>query len=241
MSDNPCYEFSFLEDAVINPLRTQAGLDPKAFRTLAWDDTTPETNWLRVQYTYELMRDNLHGASIFPGAVAALLRSRAWEGYEFRGKLIQKTSFREFVESNPPQGLGVSVEELIRLCQKHPAVVEGIDQVLKGESTHGGARRGAGFKLDNIQLENGNRKKSPTGTSLQRSLRRLRSMAETDGHAAKLREKVLRGEMSANRALLELRTRKKYYTVEATPEALAVFARKYLMPDQIKRLIRDLS
>lgn len=238
MSNNLDNDFSFLEDAVINPLRTQEGLDSKAFRTLAWDDTSPETNWIRVQYTYELMRDNLHGASIFPGAVAALLRSRAWEGYEFRGKLIQKTSFREFVESKPPQGLGATVEELIRLCQKYPAVVEGIDQILRSEAGKGGDRRSEDFKVNNVHFEKG---KTPKGNSLQRSLRRLRNMAATDPKAAKLREKVLQGEMSANRALLELGTRKKRYAVEATPEALAAFAKKYLKPAQVKKLVEELE
>lgn len=77
----------------------------------------------------------------------------------------------------------------------------------------------------------------PAGTSYQRSLRRLRSMAETDPNAAELREKVLRSEISPSRALLELGTRKKRYAVEATPEALALFAKKYLKPAQVKNLI----
>jgi hypothetical protein len=66
-------------------------------------------------------------------------------------------------------------------------------------------------------------------------------MAETDSNAAKLRKKVLRGEMSANRALLELGTRKKRFAVEATPEALAAFAKKHLKPAQVKKLIEELN
>ena len=95
------------------------------------------------------------------------------------------------------------------------------------------------IKVSNARLDQ-KPKKPATGT-LQRSLRRLRSMAETDSNAAKLREKVLRGEMSANRALLELGTRKKRYAVEATPEALAVFAKKHLKPAQVKKLIEELN
>ena len=136
MSDQ--LDFSFLDDSIFEPLRSQGELNSKAFRTLAWDDKTPETNWIRVQYAYELMRDNLHGASVFPGAVASILRSRAWEGYEFRGNVIQATSFREFVEAQPPQGLGTTINDLMQLCKKYPAVVEGIGQILKDESGKGG-------------------------------------------------------------------------------------------------------
>jgi hypothetical protein len=236
MSDQ--LDFSFLDEAVFEPLRSQGGSNSKAFRTLAWNDKTPETNWIRVQYAYELMRDNLHGASVFPGAVAGILRSRAWQGYEFRGKVLQASTFREFVEAKPPQGLGTTVEELIRLCQKYPAVVEGIDQILKDESKHGGDRKSKEIKVNNIHLD---RATTPKGTSIQRSLRRLRSMAEINPKAARLREQVLRGEISASKALTELGTRKKRYAVEATPDALAAFVKKHLKPAQIKKLIEDLS
>lgn len=231
-------DLSFLDESVFEPLRSQGHLNSKAFRTIAWNDKTPETNWIRVQYAYELMRDNIHGASVFPGAVAAILRSRAWEGYEFRGKVLQATSFREFVEAKPPQGLGTTIEELIHLCNKYPAVVEGIDQVLKEASIHGGDRKSDKIKMDNIHLE---KVKAPNGTSLQRSLRRLRVLAETDSKAKFLRDQVLHGDISANHALKELGKRKSRYGVEASVESIVQFAKRHLSKSEIKKVAKALE
>lgn len=231
-NDEKQLDFSFLSESVFEPLRTQGETNSKAFRTLALDDKTPETNWIRVQYAYELMRDNIHGANVFPGAVAAILQSRAWEGYEYRGEIVQ-TSFREFITAQPPKGLGTTIAELIRLCKKHPAVVEAIDQLLKNESSHGGDRKGKEIKLDNIQLE---KKNAPTGTSIQRSLRRLRNLAAVDEKARELRDRVLRGEISANHALKELGVRKTRYSILPTPQNVADFAKKRLSPSEIQDL-----
>lgn len=232
MSENQQLDFSFLNDSVFEPLRTQGDINPKAFRALNIDDKTPETNWVRVQYAYELMRDNIHGASVFPGAIAAILRSRAWEGYEYRGDIVE-TTFREFVVAQPPKGLGTTVEDLINLCKKYPAVVEAIDQLLRDESSRGGDRKSEKIKVDNINLDFPRAKK---GTSLQRSLRRLRNLAAVDESARKLREQVLRGEMSASRALKELGRVKTRYAVEPTPQSIANFARKRLSPEDMQQL-----
>jgi hypothetical protein len=235
MDENQSLDFSFLNDAVFEPLRSQEEINPKVFRTLNLEDKTPETNWVRVQYAYEVMRDNIHGASVFPGAVAAILRSRAWEGYEYRGEIV-KTTFREFVTAQPPRGLGTTIETLVQLCKKYPAVVEAIDQLLKEESSHGGDHKSEKIKLYNIQLDLTNSKKAPSGTSLQRSLRRLRNLAAVDEKARELREKVLRGEMSASRALKELGKQKVRYAVEATPESIAEFAKKRLSKQGLRKL-----
>jgi hypothetical protein len=238
MSENS--DFSFLNDSVFEPLRSQGELNSKAFRTLALDDTSPETNWVRVQYAYELMRDNIHGANVFPGAVAAILRSHAWEGYEFRGEII-KTTFQDFVQAQPPKGLGTTVEDLINLCKKYPAVIEGIDQILKEETKHGGDRKSEKIKLDNIQLDIEPKKKAPTGTSIQRALRRLRSLAESDPKARALRDQVLNGKISASRALRELGKQKVRYAVGASPESVVTFVRKHLSQEQIQDVIDSLS
>ncbi|MGB8214700.1 MAG: hypothetical protein WCE68_14170 [Anaerolineales bacterium] len=230
-------DLSFLDENVFEPLRSQGHLNAKAFRTLAWTDKTPETNWIRVQYAYELMRDNLHGASVFPGAVAAIIRSRAWEGYEFRGKVLQATSFQAFVEAKPPQGLGTTVDDLINLCKKYPAVVDGIDQVLRNERGKVVDRGGEGFKENVAHFE----KKASKANSFQHSLRRLRTLAEADPKARSLREQVLRGEISANHALRELGKRNARYGVDASPESVVAFAKKHLNKSEIRKVIEALK
>jgi hypothetical protein len=226
-------EFSFLDETLFEPLRSQGELNSKAFKTLAWNDTSPETNWIRVQYAYELMRDNIHGASVFPGAIAAIIRSQAWKGYEFRGKIIGATSFQDFVESKPPQGLGTTIDNLARLCQKYPAVIELIDQAIQNE-----ADRGEVQKRENKDFE---KPRAPKATSFQRSLRRLRNLAQNDSKARKLREKVLRGEISANYALKELGKRKSRYGVEASAKSIVQFAKRHLSKNEIKKVVKALE
>ena len=132
--------------------------------------------------------------------------------------------------------MGTTIETLVQLCKKYPAVVEAIDQLLKEESSHGGDHKSEKIKLYNIQLDLTNSKKAPSGTSLQRSLRRLRNLAAVDEKARELREKVLRGEMSASRALKELGKQKVRYAVEATPESIAEFAKKRLSKQGLRKL-----
>ena len=66
-------------------------------------------------------------------------------------------------------------------------------------------------------------------------------MADANPKARALREQVLRGEISASKALLELGTRKKRYAVEAMPEVLAAFMKKHFKAEQIKKVIEKLS
>lgn len=237
MSDDKQLDFSFLSETIFEPLRSQGEINPKAFRTLDLDDKTPETNWVRIQYTYELMRDNIHGANVFPGAIAAILRSHAWEGYEYRGEII-KATFKEFIFAQPPKGLGTTTEDLIQLCKKYPAIVEAIDQILKEESSDRGDHKNEKTEL-NIH-ENRKAKPSATG-SLQRSLRRLRNLASVDERAHILREQVLRGEISAHRALKELGKQKIRYAIEPTAKSIADFARKRLSSQEIEELKKLLN
>lgn len=185
----------------------------------------------RVEDAYRLLQGNKDGLGNIPGVLRQLISLKVWEGYDWRGKEVKFTTFREFVETPPPEGLGTTVEELINFCKKYPEIADLVDQTIQEQAPSYTPPAG-GYNIPPHKAR---------GTSFQRSLRRLRNMADTDKEAAKLRQQVLKGEMSANRALLELGTRKKRYAVEATPEALAVFAKKHLKPAQVRKLIEELS
>lgn len=186
----------------------------------------------RVEDAYRLLQGNKDGLGNIPGVLRQLISLKVWEGYDWRGKEVRFTTFREFVETPPPEGLGTTVEELVSFCKKYPEIADLVDQTVQ-EQTPAYRPPERGYNVPPLRKARGN--------SFQRSLRRLRNMAETNDNAAKLREKVLRGEMSASRALIELGTRKKRYAIEATPEALAVFAKKHLKPAQVKKLIEELN
>lgn len=185
----------------------------------------------RVEDAYRLLQGNKDGLGNIPGVLRQLISLKVWEGYDWRGKEVKFTTFREFIETTPPEGLGTTVEELINFCKKYPEIADLVDQTIQ-EQAPSYSRPTGGYNIPPFKAK---------GTSFQRSLRRLRNMAETDKEAAKLRLQVLKGEITANRALLELGTRKKRYAVEATPEALASFAKKHLKPAQVKKLIAELN
>ena len=158
----------------------------------------------RVEDAYRLLQGNKDGLGNIPGILRQLISLKVWEGYDWRGKVVAFSSFREFVETPPPEGLGTTIEELIGFCKKYPEIADLVDQTIQEQT--------AIYQPP----EEGDTKKMK-GTSFQRSLRRLRNLAESDRKAASLRQKVLRGEISANYALLELGKRKKRVALETTP------------------------
>ncbi len=183
----------------------------------------------RVEDAYRLLQGNKDGLGNIPGILRQLISLKVWEGYDWKGKTVTFSTFREFVETPPPEGLGTTIEELIGFCKKYPEIADLVDETTQEQAP-------------SYQAPKGNTpSRRVKGTSFQRSLRRLRSLSESDTEAARLREQVLRGEISANYALLELGKRKKRYAVEATPESLIAFAKKHLTKMQIKKMVNGLS
>jgi hypothetical protein len=203
------------------------------------DDNSPDANWVRVLWAYRVMRESRHDATLLPNAIGLLIETHAWQEYQFQGRMLIHTTFREFVEAEPPNGLGTTVDELVRLCQKEPSVVDMIDQILAGQEPKGRPLKNwtAPTNAYNISINEETRKKAKAGTSLQYSLRKLRSLAQTDTHAAELRDQVLRGDISANRALVLLGKRTSRVGTEMTPEGAARTLKKHLSPKEIQELI----
>lgn len=197
------------------------------------DDKSPNANWVRVLWAYKVMRESRHDATIFPNAVGLLIETHAWQEYQFQGRMMIHTTFREFVEAPPPDGLGTTVNELIRLCQKEPAVVDMIDQVLAGQEPQGRPPK----RWESGVAKSEKRDKAKQGTSTQYSLRTLRTLAQSDPHAAEVRDQVLRGEVSANRALVLLGKRNVRVGTEMTPEGAARTLKKHLTSEEIQELV----
>lgn len=185
----------------------------------------------KVEDAYRLLQGNKDGLGNIPGILRQLVSLKVWEGYDWRGKTVTFGTFREFVETPPPEGLGTTVAELVSFCKNYPEIADEIDRIIQEQSTEYHPPKDA----------HGIQEKRPTENSLQRSLRRLRNLAKNDSKAATLRSQVLRGEISANYALRELGKRKTRYSVDTTPENLATFAKKHLTKTQIKQLIEELE
>lgn len=185
----------------------------------------------RVEDAYRLLQGNKDGLGNIPGILRQLISLKVWEGYDWRGKEVKFSTFREFVETPPPEGLGSTVEELINFCKKYPEIADLVDQTVQEQRLDYKPSTGEGNILS----------RKAKGTSFQRALRRLRNMAKTDKEAAKLRTQVLRGEISASRALFELGTMKKRYAIEATSDAIIDFAKRHLSAAQRKKVADALS
>ncbi|MEW5869084.1 MAG: hypothetical protein AB1894_07410 [Chloroflexota bacterium] len=187
---------------------------------------------IRVENAFRLLQGNKDSLGNIPGILRQLITLRVWEGYDWHGAVVSFGSFREFVETPPPEGLGVTVDELIGLCRKYPEIAEQLDITVQEQMpSYRPPKNRVGLSGH----------KRPSGTSFRRNLRRLRSLANENPAAAAVRDRVLRGELSANRALRELGVRKSRYGIEATPESVINFVKKHLTPDEISRVLDELG
>ena len=157
---------------------------------------------------------------------------KVWEGYEWQGKTISFTSFREFVETPAPEGLGTTVDDLVRFCQKYPEIADKIDETIQEQIPSYHPPKGG---------NNDTPLKKSKGNSLSRNLRILRNFSKENARAAELREQVLKGEISANKALIELGKRRKKHTLEASSNGVIQFVTKYLSEDQAKEVAAALQ
>lgn len=186
----------------------------------------------RVEEAYRLLQGNKDNLGNIPGILRQIITLRVWEGYDWQGKTVTFSTFREFVETPPPEGLGTTIGDLVQFCRKYPEIADLIDSVVQEQTpSYRPPKRG-----NNVTPS-----KKAKGNSLQRSLRTLRNYAAENSQAAKLREKVLAGQISANQALIQLGKREKKFNIKASPDAVAGFARKHLSDEQIKELIDTLG
>jgi hypothetical protein len=186
----------------------------------------------RVEEAFRLLQGNKDGLGNIPGILRQLITLRVWEGYDWKGKTVTFGTFREFIETPPPEGLGTTVDDLVQFCKKYPEIADQIDQLMQEQMPAYRPPK----RSDNITPY-----KKATGTSFRRSLRRLRALGQKDPKAEELRQCVLRGEISANKALLELGKRRQRYVVEPTTSNIATFAKNHLSTDQIEILIKELQ
>lgn len=142
------------------------------------------------------------------------------------GQILENESFRDFVYSSPPKGLGTKQETIYRLCKDNERVLSKVTTWLTGR--HGGDRHSDNFKSNNVTLE------SRRGNSPTYALRKLRK------DAPRLHEKVIEGQLSAHAAMVEAGFRKKTITIAVDPESAARSIRKAFSKDQIMVLIDKL-
>ncbi len=158
-------------------------------------------NGIKVNSLYRAVRDS-QAVKLIPDLVKQVIDDDMWREHFFEktGETFQFSSFQEFIEKHPPDGLGIEVKTLFTFCVDDPTVMETLDQAIQATAKE--------LSADNEKL-----KKLPISNARQAGLRKLRQLSESDEAVAALRQSVLAGEISVNAALTAAGLKKKRISI----------------------------
>ncbi|GAA1264806.1 hypothetical protein [Saccharothrix xinjiangensis] len=218
-----------------------------------------QDNWRIVRATGEALKYGTDGLKTVLLGLGRLIDEEPWREYVYAdGSVVKFSSFAKFVTS--PKGLNTTPTRIKSLIASDVELLDRFDQAL---GSHQGERRDlaaarAPERIDVVAEPDGDHPSTdtedtgnfvdninevapsrPTGTSRQAALRRLRKDAP-EYHA-----KVIAGEMSANKAMIDsgLRQPPPKVRVQKTasiPEIAAVL-RNQLSRDELLELLKLLS
>jgi hypothetical protein len=185
-------------------------------------------NGIKVDTLYRAIRDS-QAVELVPKLVKRVIQDEMWREhrYEKTGETFTFKSFRTFVETHPPDGLGTKVESLFRLCVEDPEAMDIIDQTLEkeAEETDGTAER----------------KRPPISSARQAGLRRLRAYAEKNERVASLRQSVLAGEISLGAALVAAGLREKRVSIPRDVSKASEALRRIYTAGEFQQLVEMLT
>ena len=129
-----------------------------------------------------------------PDIIKSTIRSNAWKEFKLdNGVHAKHETFESFVTTAPLEGLGTNVRHIKNICRDDAEALDAIDRVMMREA--GDGKNQHTKCLDNNVNEA--KESRPTGNTRSAALRRLRK-DRPDLHA-----KVIAGELSAHRAMVE--------------------------------------
>lgn len=174
------------------------------------------------------IRNGKTGLELVPGLLKRVCEEQCWRAryVEETGEYVEFETFVAFVEGHPPDGLGVSLDTLRKLCKDDNAALAIIERETQRPPYLHVVRD---TDLYNIQVT-----QAPTGTSKERSLRKLR----TD--APELHRQVLDGQLSPHAAMIEAGFRRKTITVPVDVERAAVTLSRHFSYDELKQIADEL-
>lgn len=187
---------------------------PTAEEALIYKRTTATDN------THSVIREGGESLRMLPHCLLRAFECEAWrERRTPNGATVENRDFMEWVTAPYPRGLGATPEIVEAILTSSREVAEAQqarllwDRAVRGG--HGGDRRSAASKFDNVQLD------APTGNTAAAGLRRLDKEAGAgNGIAAQALEAVKAGTKSVHRAMVECGFRK-----GIDPEVKALAAR----------------
>jgi hypothetical protein len=186
-------------------------------------------NGTKVDALYRAIRDS-QAIDLIPKLIKQVITDEMWREhyYEKTSETFRFDSFRKFIETHPPDGLGTTIDNLFRMCAEDAEAIEMIDTTLQ---------------KDVVSSSDASSKQKPPAISSARQagLRKLRMMAEANPEVATLRKSVLAGEVSLNSALVTLGIRKRRISmtkdISKVPQAL----KKNFTPEEYQQLLDMLN
>jgi hypothetical protein len=155
--------------------------------------------------------------------------------FDYRPGDAQK--FWEFVQTAQPKGLGTTIPKLRQICEmaeepmKLLSLLDELSQRGRGNATGNNQYTVEQSGIDD-NIHNSKDRESPTGTSREAALRRLRK------DRPDLHEQVINGELTPHRAMVVAGFRNETMTVPKDDmAALVETLKKRLSPEQIEELI----
>lgn len=186
-------------------------------------------NGTKVDTLYRAIRDS-QAIEIIPKLVKQIISDEMWREhfYEKTSETFKFSSFRKFIETHPPDGLGTSVENFFKMCRDDAEAIEMIDTTLQHD-------------VDIVDSSEPKPKPPAISSASQAGLRKLRQLAEENAEIATLRQAVLAGEISVNSALITAGLRKKRISmakdIAKVPQAL----KRNFSPEEYQQLIEILN
>lgn len=204
--------------------------------------TTKETlvrNGTKVGLLSHSIREGITSLDNIPSLIRQVLEEGMWREHlhEETGEVFTFERFKEFIEAYPPDGLGSNVATLIRLCADDALVVDMIDEAVQFSPSDGSH---LAVKNENATEQQEAKRHITTGTSRQAGLRQLRKHADSNPEVEDLRQAVLTGKMSINKALITANLRPERLTIARDPEKAAEALKRNFTTQELKELIRFL-
>ncbi len=172
--------------------------------------------------------------SNIPGLVEQLVAEDIWkEVYvEETERTVTYDSFEDFLNTPPPEGLGVKPEDLKNLIKDDLGTLNLLDEALQGKPGRPLERNRRSDKI--VNNVHNKKRKSPVGNNRQASIRRLRK------HRPDLLQRVLNKDISVNQAMVEGGFRKKQLVVMKDTKLVAKMLKSNFTQDELEEIITEL-
>lgn len=187
------------------------------------------SHWIVVREVISSTNEGAMVMSALPGLVRRLLDEEAWREFDAPGVgHVEYRQFREFVEAEPPKGLGGRVSQLVTLCGTDEELRTRVERMAKEEIPPAGP---VGRPSADSEKVGGTNIKA---NQVEHVVARLKR------DVPELAERVVSGEVSANAAARQMGWRHPRIVV-SSPERVAESLRRTMAPQDIARLIAILG